>query len=339
MASQLILILRDFFPAADPPTAASMLPRLAGLETLLSAADAVPMPHGWRDEFSARFATAASATLSPAAVVALGFRAAEVEAGRQHWLATPVHYFAGLDSVRLHPAGLLDLPALTQAALAEEFNAVFADSVWRLRTIGRRELLLSGAPLAASGADPAASIGADLRDGLPRGAAGATLRRLGVEIEMWLHEHRLNRERQARGELPVTALWSWGASAPVARESRAAASGSGARSAELLGEECYAEALWRLRGDRSAPLPERFEPEVHGETSTRIVLYPTLSAESPNGAFERLEQQWLSPALQALRARRLSLIELLAGTRRFRLRRLHLARFWRARAPWWQALA
>ncbi len=141
----------------------------------------------------------------------------------QYWLATPVHCFAGLDSVQLHPAGLLELPPQTQAALAAEFSAVFADTPWRLHATGKRELLLSGVTLAASAEDPAVSIGADLRQGLPRGADAATLRRLGVEIEMWLHEHRINRERQARGELPVSGLWLWGATSPKLHANRASA--------------------------------------------------------------------------------------------------------------------
>ena len=155
---------------------------------------------------------------------------------------------------------------------------------------------------------------------------------------MWLHEHRINRERQARGELPVTGLWLWGASAPVTLSAHARARARRAPRARLLGEELYAEALWRLRGASIAPLPERFEPQSGADASS-VVLFPTVSAESPNRAFEHLEAQWLTPALRALRARRLAAIELLAGTRRWRLRGLHLARFWRARAPWWQALA
>ncbi len=342
MASELILILRDFYPA-DAPSAQPALPRLPALEMLLSRAERAPMGHGWRDELRSRYATDPYAALSPAALTALGFPGEVGSGGEQHWLATPVHCFAGLDSVQLHPAGLLELPAATQSELADEFNAVFADSPWRLRAIGRRELLLSGATLDASGEDPAASIGADLRQGLPRGTAGATLRRLGVEIEMWLHEHRMNRERRRRGELPVTGLWLWGASARSAVRAAARPVRSAAVT-QLLGEEAYAEALWRLSGGPIGVLPARFERQADtGGAPTapaaRLVLYPTMSTATPNPALEHLDRHWLAPALQALRARELAAIELLAGRNRWRLTRLHLLRFWRAPAPWWQALA
>jgi len=124
-----------------------------------------------------------------------------------------------------------------------------------LHATGKRELLLSGATLAASAADPAMSIGADLRDGLPRGPEAATLRRLGVEIEMWLHENRINRERQSRGELPVSGLWLWGATTQSAPDSGArrpiappSRSGPLPQHARLFGEDAYMESLWRLRG-------------------------------------------------------------------------------------------
>jgi hypothetical protein len=342
MASELILILRDFYPSDEPPAEPSTLPRLPALETLLARADRVPMVRGWRDELRVRYATGPHAALSPAALTALGFPQGAGDRGAQHWLATPVHCFAGLDSVQLHPAGLLELPPATQAQLADEFNATFADSPWRLRAIGRRELLLSGAPLEASGEDPAASIGADLRQGLPHGAAGATLRRLVVEIEMWLYEHRLNRERQRQGELPVTGLWLWGASAPAGPGAPAA---SRVPAAQLLGSETYADALWQLSGGRSGALPERFghgsgaDAAPGGKGSSQLVLYPTMSTQMPNPAFEHLERNWLAPALQVLQAGELGAIELLAGHLRWRLSRLQRLRLWRKPAPWWRAIA
>jgi hypothetical protein len=339
MASELILVLRDFSATGNAPARDAPLPRLPALETLIAKAHRAPLLQGWRDHLRTRFAAAPQLQLAPAAVVAYGL---DVPAGigTQYWLATPVHCFAGLDSVQLHPAGLLNLTAQTQSELAAEFSLVFADTPWRLHATGKRELLLSGAALAASAADPAVSIGADLRDGLPRGPEAATLRRLGVEIEMWLYEHRINRERQARGELPVSGLWLWGASSPAAAAASAPRPArSLPRSERLFGEDAYAEALWRLRGSLIASLPDGFERIAASSEVVDVVLYPTLAAQTPLQAFELLEQRWLAPALQALRARRLSRVSLLAGSLAYRLSRWNLARFWRAPRPWWEALA
>jgi hypothetical protein len=340
MASELILVLQDFSSTGDTPARNAALPRLPALETVLARAQRRPLPQGWRDYLRIRFAATAQMQLTPASVVATALDVMPAGSGPQSWLATPVHCFAGLDSVQLHPAGLLDLPLQTQSALVAEFSTVFADTPWRLHATGKRELLLSGTAMAASAADPVLSIGADLRDGLPRGPDAATLRRLGVEIEMWLYEHRINRERQAHGELPVSGLWLWGATAPGAPDPAVARPPAAPPEAErLFGQDAYVEALWHSRGSPSALLPDGFERIEGSPQGLSLVLYPTQSAQGPLQAFEQLEQRWLAPALQALRTRRLSSLSLLAGSFVYRLSRWQLARFWRAPLPWWQALA
>jgi hypothetical protein len=334
MASQLILILTDFFPSAQ--SAPSDVPRLAALETLLARSRHSALPQGWRDWLADRFATPEIAALAPAAAVA---RALLPPGPEQHWLATPVHYFAGLDSVHLHPDGLLQLSALEQAVLIADFQSVFADSSWRLHAIGARELLLSGPSLEASAADPAQFAGLDPSDGLPRGAQAATLRRLGAEIEMWLHEHRLNQERRARGELPVTTLWFWGALAQPRTRVGAAPIDALGRSVRLYGRDAYAQALWQLQARQAEALPTDLERALQDDARARIVLLPTLDASGLVGLLQRLEAQWFAPAMQGLRARRLRSIRLLAAASCYQLSWPQLARVWRRRRPWWEQLA
>ena len=338
MASVLVLILSDFFPRIEPVEGERTLPRLPALEILLGRARRDAVPQGWRRRLALRFGAPEFAALAPAAAAASAWLPAPAAAATQYWFATPVHYFAGLDSVHLHPAGLLRLPVAAQTQLIADFSVVFGPSPWCLQGIGRRELLLSGPTLASSAEDPVQFLGRDPGAGLPRGPAAATLRRLGVEIEMWLHEHPINRQRLASGELPVSALWLWGALAPASREATRAGAGALPGSC-LYGEDAYTEALWRLSAGRCEPLPEHFDTTLHCANGTAVVLYPTLGAEGLDGALQRLEQRWLAPALQALRARRLAAIELLAGTERYVLRWLQLARFWRSSPPWSERLA
>ena len=145
------------------------------------------------------------------------------------WLATPVHMVAGLDTVRVHPAGLLRLAAGEQQILQGDFARVFAGSGWSLHATGRRELLLAGpfpqANAAVRSADPALWLGADPRAGLPSGPGSDSLRRFGAELEMWLHEHPVNLARAGRGLLTVSALWLWGGGAAVVRTGVARRSG------------------------------------------------------------------------------------------------------------------
>src|SRR5665213_2642130 len=223
----------------------------------------------------------------------------------QYWFATPVHYFAGLDSVHLHPDGLLQLSDSAQQSLVADFKSVFGQTPWGLHSLGRRELLLSGPPLAQSAQDPAQFAGREPAGGVPRGAAAATLRRLGAEIEMWLHEHRINLERARNGELPVSALWLWGALPFHAATPEAAAATASPGNGHLYGEDAYAEALWRLRRGHTAPLPAHFEAMGGSGGGRHVVLYPPLGGAGLTTALQRLDHDWLLPALAALRARQL----------------------------------
>jgi hypothetical protein len=337
MAGELILILQDFFATGADGTVAAAEPRLPALETLLATARHRQLGQDWRTELAARFGHRLPLEASPARVVASACLRGACPDGC--WLVTPVHYFAGLDSVHLHPAGLLELTPEMQQVLARDFNRVFADATWRLSVAGGRELLLTGASPAAGGHDPARSLGARLESGPAYGTGAADMRRLSVEVEMWLHAHVLNRQREARGELPVSGLWAWGAE-PMAGLPRNRAAAPGAKQPVLRGTDTFAQALWRLRGGEAAALTGGFgSGGISTAHSDQVVLYPTVARGQGDSALRDFERAWLAPALAALRSGELAAIELLAGAHSFRLRRLGLARFWRPRAHWREALA
>jgi hypothetical protein len=328
IVNELVFVLTDFSAPEDDAGGRSRMPLL---EMLLSRANPAAIDCDWRAWLAARAAPAPLWEFSLAAIVRAAFRGVNTKPeSTGYWLATPAHFFAGLDSVHVHPAGLLDLAPSEQEALIVDFARVFFDSPWRLEVLGRRELLLAGPHIEADCADPSLYKGADPRLGLPRGPAAGTLQRLGSEIEMWLYEHPINRARIVRGELPVTALWLWGARAPQIPKSPV---GALLTNAALYGRDAYAEALWRLQGREASGLSAALElinavpMQLPSDT---VVLIEGLS---------ELEQHWLPGALQGVRKRRLSVLRLVAGARVFSMSTLNLSRFWRQPAPWWEALA
>ena len=82
MASELILVLRDFYATGNAPARGCALPRLPALEILLAAAVRAPLPQGWRDELRTRFAAASERALAPAAVAASGSELAPASQAR-----------------------------------------------------------------------------------------------------------------------------------------------------------------------------------------------------------------------------------------------------------------
>jgi hypothetical protein len=358
--TELVFILADFSaPSVGEHADTKLLPRLPALETLLARAQRQPLASDWR-AWLAGHVHAEGAT--PAATVARAWVGAELGgrdpagtgAAQHHWLATPVHFFAGIDRIQLHPAGLLQLTAAEQRALAQEFSRTFAGSPWELSAIGQRELLLAGAPLYATGLDPAGFAGDDPSAGLPRGPDAAALKRLGSEIELWLHQQPLNLAREQRGELTVSALWLWGGPGAPAAAPAAAGAARGpspvlsptsvpapasAPTMRLLGHDTYAEALWRLRGAAAEALPDSFAAAkglLDGGDS--VVLYPMRHDGGITAALSQLEQRWLAGSVAALRRRRAHALWLLAGAHVWHLRWADLGRLWRRRSPWWEVL-
>jgi hypothetical protein len=350
--AELVFILADFFSAADADADRSTgagLPALPLLEMLFARAQRSPLQSDWRGWLAARAAGAPAGLSLPAASLAQTVAAAfgtDAPAGQASgglWLASPVHYFAGLDSVFLHAAGLLTLEAAEQHTLVADFERVFRGSPWTLRSIGRRELLLAGPAIAAGGADPAQFAGCDPSAGLPSGPGAATLRGLGAEMEMWLYEHPLNLERCGRGELPVTTLWLWGAQQnpgpPATAGLQSPMHAQPAQPAQLYGSDTYAEALWRLQGGAARPLPAAFDAAAIGPGADAIFVYSLRKPQGLSAALLQFEQCWLPGALQALRRRRVAVLRVLVGTQLYTLRWLDLARLWRRRTPWWETLA
>jgi hypothetical protein len=334
--TQLAVILCDF-PGLESAALHVEWPRLPLLETLLARAQVSDLPGDWRGWLLASAAPAELREFSLAAIAGAGFRNQQPTRPEStgYWLATPVHFFAGLDSLQIHPSGLLTLSEQEQRTLVADFARVFSDSPWRLESFGQRELLLSGLQAEADGADPMLFVGIDPRPGLPRGDSAGSLRRLGSEIEMWLHEHPVNAARQARGELAATALWFWGARAPVLP-----ASASGLHNPRLFGSDIYAEALWRLQHRRAESLSmalQTISPQPSRARSDSVVLYRGESELGLLGSLSTLEQQWLPRALRVLRQRRFCL-RLIAGRRLYSVSMMGMGRIWRTRRPWWELL-
>lgn len=351
--TRLILVLRDFYPARLDRDALAALPRLGKLERWLALGDIAPVPGGWREwlwhEFALKSPLAPQANgvahgVAPAAVAAAAVPG--LPAGKPLWFATPAHFVAGLDTVRLHPAGLIELDAGSQRALAADFARVFSGSGFSLHATGRRELLLAGGEAPARGAapdpqgstssgDPAKWLGADPRAGFPAGARGAELRRLGAEIEMWLHEHPVNRMRAARGEMAANALWLWGGGSPAVISAVRVAPAAAA-----WAEDLYVDGLARARG-LAAPVPRQQWPEEGVALPDELLIVCGPGAAPDAQALRDLERDWFAPALARWQRGRIRTATLLAGERAITLGPSRWERFWRGLRrprPWWEIL-
>lgn len=331
------LVVADFHaePAEFAAAAAATLPRLPGLELIGRYGGRRSLPPDWR-AFVARCAGRPElADVAPAQVAAA---ALDLPADARPWLAVPVHLTAGIDHLRLHPAGLLNLDARESVALCGSFTTEFAASGLSLQPLFGSLLLVGLGPVVATTQDPAAFLGADMATAPATGRDAPVLRRLGSEIEMWLHDHPVNRRRVQQGRLPVSGLWLWGgtssASAALPLRQRSLALPLG------YADDGYVAGLWHLSGGETAALPATFaallaDPGLQRGARAAIIVLSAAATGPRDLPLLRLEAAWFEPAVRHLRAGGLARLSVFLGGQQWGLSSAGMLRCWRRARPWW----
>jgi len=304
---------------------------------------------------------AAPATVAAAALALRADRQAGVSAvpadfpsqAPMAWVATPVSLVAGLTSVHLDRRGILRLSAADLTALTAEFRRVFHDSGFVLEPLDSGDFLLFGPQIsAAQTLEPARAIGTSLAEAL--GAGDPALRRLGAEIEMWLHEHPINEARKRRGDAPVTGLWLWGGGpAPVLCDPRDAAADRNdpaqrtdthAPSAEYadiaFGHDAYLEGLWAAIGKKVFPLPQQLTDVFgypHARRAALVIEIGPMLHSNPRWTFfdavAQIDRAFIAPAVEALGAAKVERLVILANDHQLTLRAHDRFKLWRRIPP------
>lgn len=295
----------------------------AALTRPLARARPAPLAIGdWRGWLARRLGREDLARQPPAQLAA-----GRSAPGGDAWFATPVALLAALDHVRMAPDGCVLLAAEQAAQLAADFAARLggADAQGArlaLQPAGAEGFLLSGLVAQARTHDPARVLGADIGPWLPTGEDAAPLRRLGSEIEMWLHEHPLVRAPRPRGAPPVTSLWLWGGGPTVPAQAPARPMAPWPRG---YGIDSWLHGLWRAADESLAG---------HGEEFASISVTPDRDTVVVVRGDEPIASAWLAPALDALAARRVRRVRLVIDERVFGFSRFDLVKPWRRAVEW-----
>jgi hypothetical protein len=255
-------------------------------------------------------------------------------------MATPVHLVAGLTSLHLDRRSILRLSADDLTALATEFRRVFHDSGFVLEPLDSGEFLLLGPQMpVAQMPEPARAMGSSLADAQPVGAGDVALRRLGAEIEMWLHEHPVNNARKRRGEAPVTGLWLWGGG--PARQLDNGRTATAAPSDIAFGSDAYLQGLCASIGQKVFPLPSQQLTDVFGYPEVRravlvMEIGPMLHS-NPRWTFfdavAQIDRAFIAPAVEALNAGRVERLVILANDHQLTVRASDRFKLWRRIPP------
>ncbi|HEY6482365.1 MAG TPA: hypothetical protein VIY54_02455 [Steroidobacteraceae bacterium] len=346
---ELVIVLSDLYlpPAGEAGEARHPLP--PGLEHVARFASRVRLDAGWRNwvagwlgaQSAGNVGRFAAATVAARPVLPIAAQsAADRAVNASVWLAEPVHLLTGLTSLHLERRALLRLAPDELAALASDFRTVFEGGAYELLPLATGNFLLLGPQVTQmTTAEPARCFGADISAGMPHGPEAGPLRRLSTEVQMWLHDHAINRARSACGEPPVNALWFWGEGAvsavPAAQAAFVLAAGTLA-----FGCDAFLAGLYARTGAEVLTLPAQLDGVFSYPRAQRAVLVldvgQVLRSNSQwtlGDALAQIDLRFIAPAVQSLRAGRLRTLIVIANDWQLSLTARDRLKRWRRRLP------
>jgi hypothetical protein len=294
---ELVLVLPDLLDSRGTGVAPIRAPALAGLLALSGrpSRDA----GGIDTAIASRYGIERQADWPLAAIRAasLGLRAAGA-----YWLAAdPVTLVVGRDDVAF--AGIVeDLTRADVDALVSTLNTHFADD-GVVFVAPRPDAIFArlAAPPDLVTHPLAVTAGEPLRIRLPEGADAAKWRRWQSEIQMLLHEHPVNAEREKNGRPPVNSVWfSTGGALPPPP--------SPLPPIRTFADAGIAVALAAHVGSPAQPVPANIARALDSVPGAqRIVI-----AFAPGLPPAEVEQSWAAPARDALTAGRVAEVSIIA---------------------------
>lgn len=334
---EIVIVIADLYLDPEPDdsgreaSAPAIAHRLA-IPHLARFGDRALLPQGWRSWAAQWLGVPQYAGQLPASVAAASLTSSLAD--RAVWLATPLHLIAGLTSVHFDRRSLLRLPRAEVDELAASFAQAFRGSGFELHALPGSDLLLSGPPATPRSAttEPARMMLTSVAAALPAGAGAPAMRRLGSELEMWLHGHPLNAQRAQRGEPGIATLWVWGGGAPPISASAAARDPGAA----AFGSDAYLRGLWRLAGGEAQPMPVDWTAVIGESRAARSLAVVEVAELLHDHASWRLadavaeiDRAVVSPSLAALHRGDLDRLVLVANDRRLTITAAHRWRLWR----------
>ncbi len=245
-----------------------------------------------------------------------------VEAG--YWLRLdPVHLEVVMGGLLLHPPAILDISPAEAEALVMDINLHWRDLPMRLIAASptRWYLRLESTPdLLTIPLDQ--MHGEYLTENLPRGAdARLFLQRIN-ELQMLLHTHTINRQREDAGQPAINGLWLWGGGET---------SSGDPQTDLLLADEFEARALAGHVACSTGARPEALSAIRHD--GRVLVILPQSGKHRDDdlaSLLAHLEQHWFHPLLRQLARGGIRHARLeLAGQTAVTLTPGRIWRFWR----------
>jgi hypothetical protein len=227
--------------------------------------------------------------------------------GEGWYCADPVHLRLMRDHILLGDAYAFELDMHEAKALVAGLNDYFKGQIEFLVAAPERWYAHFVTPPGARPEPLDAYLGRPVDPGSATTDAARTLARLGNEAQIYLHQHPVNAEREARGLDPINGLWFWGHG--TLAQPRLTAD-------VMFGESPLAAAIAEAAKIRYAPLAG-FAKRLSEIQGTALAFIDGLHAPACYGQWTRwqqvlqeLEATVFQPVLTGLRTGRITEVEI-----------------------------
>jgi hypothetical protein len=142
----------------------------------------------------------------------------------------------------------------------------------------------------------------------PQGADAAWARKLSNEVQMLLHQSPVNSRREERRQWTVNSLWLWGGGMRPSdggeNNTRASNIIPANRDVMIFSDAKYVRGIAQAAGAQAQPLPAAWPAVFESPAAKALIDLTELSGRADGMAL--LEANWLQPAAQARKARKLT---------------------------------
>ena len=135
--------------------------------------------------------------------------------------ADPVHLEATMSSLRLHALRVNELPAADLHAFFDHLQCTYgSDYGFDFACMGSCGYLRGDQQISSAAVSPEFVDRCTVDEFMPDSDATGIYHRLLGELQMALHEHQVNKNREAAGARSVNSLWFWGGGTAPEKEVR-----------------------------------------------------------------------------------------------------------------------
>jgi len=316
-----------------PPDEAA--PALDALRTLLSRASVSELPTSGMEAqlfrlFAARIPQPDGEL--PVAAVTHALDRREIVPGWR-MRCDPVHLVPGHNSLILAGSDELEITPEESDRLIAELNRFYNEKGWCFEAPdpARWYLSLPQAPRLRTHPLPEV-MGHSIDRYLPRGEDAAEWHTLLAEVQMFLHGSTINLQRESCGKPAINSLWFWGGGTLPVIETPSPG--------RVWSNEVVGRALAGITDTPCSAAPESARHWLEESAGGEHLVILDEGRYIPRfeerytwlELLQRLDEQWFSPLLAALKKGELERLEIYSGSNRlFQLTRRSLWRGWRRR--------